>query len=112
MGESETQDRFEEGRDCVPVSRRINITKSSRRLETISKGDILIFLDREEVVKDVDIMMGNLYTKRKEILQDRNRINSVVYDSIEKIYPQSKGRIYNWTELKINKNEHPNNSTD
>ena len=112
MGESDIQDRTYIKERDYPIghnlsqtkSRRINITKNSRRLETISKGDILIFPDREEIVMEVDIQIGHLYTERKKAMKDNSKYSQILekicYDGIERVHPQSNGHVYDYIKFK------------
>jgi len=89
---------------------RINIRNRTRRLETISKRDILIFPDREEEVREVDVRGCALYTQRKVRNQDKDsvvkpkdfpfKIDYVVYDRIGKISPNSGGRVYDYKKMR------------
>ena len=88
---------------------KINITKRSRRLETISKGDLLLFPDRGETVREVDIKSCSLYTRRLSKNTDNDSIVSpkdfpLIEESIayhtEKITPASKGWRYDWNWTK------------
>ncbi len=84
---------------------KIDITKKSRRLEIISKGDLLLFPDREETVREVDVKSCSLYTRRLSKNTDNESIVSpkdfpLIEESIayhtEKITPTSKGWRYDW----------------
>ena len=79
---------------------KINIIRRSRRLETISKGDVLIFPDREETVTEVDCMIGAIYTERLNDSEKRwLKTESVAYgESIEKIHRGSVGHVYDWVK--------------
>ena len=89
---------------------RINVKAKSRRLETISVGDVLVFRDREEIVDEVDTLAGDLHTKRnvrntdkKSLLNFRTfpfKQEYVVYNKIEKIYPESTGEVYDWIKMR------------
>ncbi len=80
---------------------KINIKNRSRRLETISQGDILIFNDKNEIVEKVDLQARALYTKRIVKNNDKHfpiKIEKVAYNDIEKINPNSYGQVYDWTK--------------
>jgi hypothetical protein len=77
---------------------KINITNKSRRLETISKGDLLIFSDREESVEEVDIKINRLYTQRTRNIEKGEITEQIVYDNVTKITPDSIGRVYDWVK--------------
>ena len=89
---------------------KINLKKRTRRLETISKRDILIFFDRDEKVREVDIMGCALYTERKGENKDKNsvvkpedfpfKIEYVAYGRIQKISPNSEGHVYDWKKMR------------
>jgi len=88
---------------------KINIKNKSRRLETISMGDVLLFPDREETVREVDIKSCSLYTRRLSKNTDNESIispkdfpfivESIAYHT-EKITPTSKGHRYDWNWTK------------
>ena len=86
---------------------RINVKTRSRRLETISAGDILVFKNREEVVRTIDILEQTgyaLYTKRivkntdkKSPLNPKDfpfKEEFVSYPYIEIVFPSSEGVAY------------------
>jgi hypothetical protein len=80
---------------------RINITKKTRRLETISERDVLIFPDREEEIVEVDVKMQRLYTQR-ETKSDTDkqfpfRTETVAYHG-EKVTPNSIGHVIDYTK--------------
>ena len=78
------------------VKMRIHVEERSRKLDTISKGDILVFGDREETVEEVDVPSGTLSTRRD--FESRNLVGeeAVVYNPVERIYPTSQGKVYDW----------------
>ena len=83
----------------VPI--KIKITEEGRSLERIAQGDILVFPNREELVKVIDKEKGRLYTQRKisrkltgyilmyeKVLYDETRIPKRIITSysIGKVY--------------------------
>ena len=76
---------------------KINITKSSRELEKISEGDVLVFSDREETIELVNPNTGSLLTRR--IIKDEDgklphRKQFILYTHITELSPSLTGRIY------------------
>jgi hypothetical protein len=81
---------------------RINVVKRSRKLEKISDGDILIFPDREETVKEVDNLTGALYTERPNNSEKGwIKTESVAYSNIEKVHAGSVGHVYDWVKRRL-----------
>jgi len=84
---------------------RINVTRRSRRLETISGGDVLVFKNREEKVSGVDVLSNLLYAERTVQNKDWDsatfpvKKESVLYKG-EKIYSASKGEVVDWIKGK------------
>lgn len=72
------------------------MTNKSRKLETISKGDLLVFPDREESVSEVDIKTNRLYTQRTMNIEEGIITEQVIYCGVIEITPNSIGKIYDW----------------
>ena len=76
---------------------KIDIRKKPGRLEDISKGDILIFLGREEIVEQVNTLNGSLLTKRIVKNQDKNypsKQKHVLYTHVKEVSTSLKGHVY------------------
>jgi hypothetical protein len=90
----------------------IDLRRESTGLEYISKGDVLLFPDRKEVVKDIDIVnriKRDLYCVREIPLKDKDykkRIEEVAYIGIDILKPSSEGAIYRRRKIeKVTKEE-------
>jgi hypothetical protein len=83
-----------------------DLRKKNIGLEDISKGDTLLFSDRKEVVKDIDIVnriKGDLYCVREIPLKDKDyhkRIEEIAYIGIDILKPSSEGAIYRRRKIK------------
>lgn len=70
---------------------KIKITKKGKRLEDLSKGDILVFPNREEEIRIIDKEMDWLYTQRIRGNVEERIIYEIPSGLINK---DSIGRVY------------------
>ena len=78
------------------IAKKIKLKDESRKLETISKGDILIFTNGRETVQEVDLLTGCLYTERIKKVWNRKIRKQIIYSGIKEIFPKSKGYVYGY----------------
>ena len=78
----------------VPI--KITLTEENRRLETLVRGDVLIFPDRQETVKVIDKELGKLYNQRMAGKKEERVVYKLKKSEMDDpvINKNSKGEVY------------------